>query len=77
MQFSVQIPPIFVDDSNLSLIQRGSQQFPFRRLPDGVDNITTPPRTILIGGGSYPGAMTIDTPCLIKHWRGGAAIIGN
>jgi len=76
MTFTVRIPPIFVDDSNIAGPHTGSQDTPFRFLEDGVDAITAPPRSIRIAGGNYSESLMIDTPCTIQHWKGGSANIG-
>ncbi len=73
--FKVRMPPIFVDRSNMSL-ENGSQANPFNTVPEGISAIPEAPRTIRIAGGSYPEQFDINTPCTLKGWRNGSAIIG-
>ncbi|MFQ5813764.1 MAG: hypothetical protein ACE5I2_11355 [Anaerolineae bacterium] len=75
MTFKVQMPPIFVDRSNTGF-ENGSQAKPFNMVSEGVAAVPEPPRTIRIAGGSYPETLVINTPCTLKGWRNGNAVIG-
>ena len=75
MTFKVTMPPIFVDQSQTGT-ENGSQANPFDTVYEGVSAIPTPPRTIKIAGGSYPDSIVINTPCTLKGWRNGNAVIG-
>jgi M6 family metalloprotease-like protein len=75
MTFKVRMPPIFVDWDNLPS-EYGTQDFPFDEVDEAIAAIPETPRTIRIAGGSYPGPLVINTPCTLKGWRNGNAIIG-
>jgi hypothetical protein len=73
--FKVAMTPIFVDwDSGI--FQNGSYDYPFEYIIEAIDAIPEAPRTIKIAGGNYDEPMVINTPCTLKGWRNGNAIIG-
>ena len=75
MTFKVEIPPIFVDWTN-SGTESGTQANPHNTLAEAINAIPTAPRTIRISGGTYPENTVINTPCTLKGWRNGNAVIG-
>jgi hypothetical protein len=73
--FKLEIPPIFVDRGNAGG-ETGSQAEPFNTVLEAINSIPVSPRTLRISGGTYPENLVISTPCTLKGWRNGSAVIG-
>jgi M6 family metalloprotease-like protein len=74
MTMDIYIPPIFVDHANTGA-EDGSQAHPFDTIDEALLAMPESPRTILVAGGDYP-PMTLSTPCRLKGWVNGDAVLG-